>query len=151
MALGGESPPPCTLARGTLIPMALVPCIGCGTALERNTPHPRATCAGCKAATRRRAQARYVANHPRAHGDAHRKHRYGITSEQYDAMAKHGCRACGAQGVQLHVDHDHSCCSGAKSCGRCVRGLLCRPCNNALACVGDDPQRLAALITYLEA
>jgi len=66
------------------------------------------------------------------------KHRYGITPTQYDAMlADQGgvCKIC--KGDVIHhknfsVDHDHTCCPGARSCGKCVRGLLCIRCNNAL-------------------
>lgn len=30
------------------------------------------------------------------------------------------------------VDHDHACCSGDRSCGQCIRGMLCGSCNMGL-------------------
>ena len=49
----------------------------------------------------------------------------------------------------LHVDHDHACCPGKKSCGECVRGLLCGRCNRALGLMDDDLERLRRAVTYL--
>lgn len=50
----------------------------------------------------------------------------------------------------LSIDHDHMCCSGQNSCGKCVRGKLCRSCNTALGYVQDDIKKLFGLIDYLE-
>jgi len=31
--------------------------------------------------------------------------------------------------THLWVDHSHKCCNKSRTCGKCVRGLLCRRCN----------------------
>jgi Recombination endonuclease VII len=51
---------------------------------------------------------------------------------------------------RVHVDHDHSCCAGARSCGKCVRGILCVNCNAMLGRAKDDPERLRSGAEYLE-
>jgi len=50
---------------------------------------------------------------------------------------------------RLCVDHDHSCCRGAKSCGKCIRGLLCHHCNTTLGSARDNIQTLQNGINYL--
>jgi len=82
--------------------------------------------------------------------------KFGITVAQYDAMllAQGGaCAACGktedANGRMLAVDHDHACCSGQVACGKCLRGLLCSPCNLLLGMADDDTRKLSLLIAYL--
>jgi len=59
------------------------------------------------------------------------KNRYKLTKEQYDEMAKEGCYICSSTEF-LQVDHDHACCPGTKSCGKCVRGIVCSSCNRHL-------------------
>jgi hypothetical protein len=50
----------------------------------------------------------------------------------------------------LAVDHDHGCRAGnGKTCGKCVRGLLCEDCNLSLGKMNDDPVRLIAAVDYL--
>lgn len=83
------------------------------------------------------------------------KSRYGITSERYVAMlAEQGgrCAICKGESGQraFHVDHDHACCSGGKSCGACVRALLCGRCNVGIGQFRESPELLRAAIAYLE-
>lgn len=47
------------------------------------------------------------------------------------------------------LDHDHRCCPGTKTCGRCIRGLLCSNCNSAAGLLQDDPDIVWALSEYL--
>jgi hypothetical protein len=64
--------------------------------------------------------------------------KYGITEDQFSAIleAQGGtCAICWARepgGRNWCVDHDHSCCPGKQTCGKCIRGLLCVNCNGKL-------------------
>lgn len=73
--------------------------------------------------------------------------RYSLTRAQYEALGN-ACYVCSSS-QNLCVDHDHSCCAGAKSCGKCIRGLLCRKCNTAIGLLDDDPNRVQSLLNYL--
>lgn len=82
--------------------------------------------------------------------------RFTLAPERWEEMysAQEGrCKICAREMTrsQANTDHDHACCpSTARSCGRCVRGLLCVHCNHAIARMGDDPARLRAAAQYLE-
>jgi hypothetical protein len=81
--------------------------------------------------------------------------RFGITAEQYAELLESqggGCALCGATpkpGKDLAIDHDHNCCPGRKSCGKCIRGVLCDKHNLALGFFSDVGQ-LQAAIEYLQ-
>lgn len=48
------------------------------------------------------------------------------------------------------IDHDHACCpEQARSCGKCVRGLLCRDCNQGIGKLKDSRHVLQRAIEYL--
>ncbi len=47
------------------------------------------------------------------------------------------------------IDHDHRCCAGQKTCGRCVRGIIHQKCNRALGIFGDDPKLFMMAHDYL--
>jgi hypothetical protein len=59
------------------------------------------------------------------------------------------CALC-PEPADLVIDHDHRCCPGPYSCGKCVRGLLCHRCNRGIGQLGDDADRLMAAAAYVK-
>ena len=91
--------------------------------------------------------------------NAHVKWRYQISVEKYQEMLanqNYVCAICKqkettvikGQTISLAVDHDHSCCPGRKSCGKCVRGLLCKSCNLLIARI-ENNMLFAEITNYL--
>jgi hypothetical protein len=113
----------------------------------RPAPHQGPRCATHWREYRKAAKERNHANHvARTYGLG--EHDYGKIYEAQGGTCAICGRATGAT-RKLSVDHDHSCCSGPVSCGYCVRGLLCRPCNDFLGYVRDDWQAFARGVKYL--
>jgi hypothetical protein len=119
-------------------------CRGCGLTKPRldyyahpNGPDGRAP--RCKQCERDRLQRR----------------KHGMTGAEKAAVAREqgGCAIChrpepSAKGWV--VDHDHTCCSGEKSCEKCRRGVLCQWCNNVLGYALDNADTLRAAAQYLD-
>jgi hypothetical protein len=80
--------------------------------------------------------------------------RFGLARKDYErilARQQGVCAICGnpPEKERLSVDHDHQCCAGDRSCGKCVRGLLCRHCNVMLGHAKDSIETLRRGINYL--
>lgn len=78
--------------------------------------------------------------------------KYKMTQAMYEGLLEQQggvCAVCGGLPNRnyLAVDHDHSCCPTEKTCGNCIRGLLCGSCNSFLGRVNDNPQ---SLLEYLK-
>ncbi|QAY26957.1 HNH endonuclease [Streptomyces phage Shawty] len=98
----------------------------------------------------------YNDSHPERLRASHLRQRYGITVEEYEArLAAQGgrCAVCPTtpeeNGKALAVDHDHACCPNLKTCGKCIRGLLCNRCNKAIGLFADSADRLMSAVKYL--
>lgn len=80
---------------------------------------------------------------------------FGITSQDFtNILNKQGgvCAICKKTPETWAVDHDHSCCEKTKikTCGKCIRGILCVQCNQGLGIFKDSEETLKMAITYLQ-
>jgi len=79
--------------------------------------------------------------------------RWKLTLEKFEeikAEQNNSCLICGREFFETPaVDHDHKCCPSGKSCGKCIRGLLCRACNTGLGNFGDNLELLIKAAKYI--
>ena len=77
--------------------------------------------------------------------------RYKLTPHAFAALLEvQGGRCAICEKVPSytpHVDHDHNYCPTSRTCGKCVRGILCSRCNTALAW---HEEHAAGAAAYLE-
>ena len=82
--------------------------------------------------------------------------KYKIHPDEYNKMLEKQdgkCAICEKKLVSqrdTHLDHDHKCCPGRSSCGKCIRGILCRDCNLLLGNAEDNIKILKSAIQYLK-
>lgn len=78
---------------------------------------------------------------------------YNVSEFRYRELLKeqeNKCACCGKRFTKRFeqrpcVDHSHSCCSGERSCGKCVRALICRWCNRLVGII----EKNTCLLAYL--
>lgn len=100
-------------------------------------------------------KAKYRKSPPDKSKDGHLQRNYGMSLQQRENAMRsqfYRCAICNTPFVftQPCVDHDHVCCPGKKSCGKCLRQILCWRCNIVLGHVDDDIQLLTRMIGYLD-
>jgi hypothetical protein len=95
-------------------------------------------------------QRRRYADNPDRQRMYHRRYKYGLEPEDFNALLLFQGRKCGLCGTrrpgtkhgQWCVDHDHKT-------GK-VRGLLCKRCNSAIGLLDDDLGRVDKAKSYLK-
>lgn len=113
----------------------------------RKAPHPGPRCTTHHRQFKRGSKAK---NH-----ETYVAKTYGMQPGEYDSLKElQGglcaiCRRATGATRALSVDHDHACCDGPVSCGDCIRGLLCRPCNDILGHARDNPDYFMRFVAYL--
>jgi hypothetical protein len=93
---------------------------------------------------------------------AHKFVRLGITEAEFNQMLEaqgYACKLCRLpfeEGQRICADHDHDCCEAqpnatAKTCGKCIRGLLHTRCNSAVGIVEAMGEMVAGYLAEYKA
>ena len=128
---------------------------------EHRTDGLEGWCKTCKIAYDRDYRARNPGKQAVADRKASLKRKWGLSIDDYQMMfdVQDGvCAICGkpetavqnGRVLRLAVDHDHACCRGRRSCGKCIRSLLCSNCNNGLGRFNDNSTSLRNAADYLD-
>lgn len=130
-------------------------CIDCSP--DKNRPATYKVRGGWVCATHNRLRRKKTKQQSR---DSYLKRTYNISEDEYnEVLESQGgtCFICGpitgrnGTAKKLSVDHDHKCCNGSRSCGECVRAILCTNCNRyILGHVRDDVDALKRAIQVIE-
>lgn len=109
-------------------------------------------CNNCRNSERRSARA----NAPQVEFKHKLSYRYKLSVEEYAWMLYSQdfrcliCRGHVSDVGHLNVDHDHACCSGRKTCGKCTRGLLCATCNKRLGFFENDFPKFSSYLARFD-
>jgi Recombination endonuclease VII len=126
---------------------AFAPCPDCGESDPKNFSKDKYRGCGVRKVCKACWKLRYY--DPDQHKQYKRKHKYGITNDQYDQMFAAQCGLCALCGMppgvgqydSLVVDHDHDTNQ--------VRGLIHGRCNSLLGNCLDDTSILIRAVHYL--
>lgn len=115
----------------------------------------RSYCDPCSAIARKESRDRYRSTDKGSRNmrNQYLVRNYNMTIDEFEdrVNAQGGkCAACKIVSPRtLHVDHDHLCCPELKSCGKCVRGIICSSCNQTLGFMKDSRRSIERLSEYL--
>jgi hypothetical protein len=88
--------------------------------------------------------------------DSKRRLWYKLTTPEWEVKFESQGRCCAiCKSLEPHdknwnTDHDHACCPTNRTCGKCIRSILCGPCNLGLGGFQDTPEWLRAAADYIE-
>ena len=143
---------------------------------EYGNPTPTVDCYGCGSSfavlKESMIKRRYYCDECRCAISDYEKNTYILTASNMDSIRRHGisviafvklaasqdykCALCKKSNEvsrypnrRLCVDHDHNCCAGSTSCGKCIRGLLCNSCNMVAGIAESTPNYIEDLNEYL--
>ena len=140
---------------GTAIVMIITTTAECGTYSgyimhNRNKQIP---CSPCRLAMNTYRREKLRSDNAALGYNPRRFRKHSITKEFHDKMLEKyegKCWICKDKEA-IHIDHDHNCCPGyLKSCGKCIRGLLCSNYNTAIGLLRDDVLLLKEAVKYLK-